>query len=399
MPLHSYKTFVGLALDRVNAVLGAPVAAAATSLPLISTVGTTGTITTAGATYSAIIVDGPNTEIVACSGNLTTGAIAVGALANAHPIGTYVFFQLTASKGPTAYMPLTTFAPADEYAQLLNQAYYGSAVKTAGAVQGKRSSTWDIGGDLFIDTVGYLFGGIFGCEDFTAGTPNMHLFAVNNVAQCQPTPIVLYNYDGLNTRIFAGGKFSEVGLTLDPAQLMKHTSKFMARASGVVNTPVPSFSALQPVPAWTGYLTVAGSVLLKATAFEITFTRDESEVIPTLQGNQDPYSVWVGPLETKGKVTYVKEDDTQYALWTGESQPSLVVSSSQGSGGTATQLNISMNQCNYDSVKIIEQGKSYVTEEVEFEAIGNSTDANVAGGGLSAGRVLLENAIATGIYT
>jgi hypothetical protein len=400
MPIHAYKSYVGLAADRVNAMLTSAITTAAVSLPLQNTVGTTGTLTTTGATYSAIIVDGVNTETVACSGNLTAGAIACGATANAHPANVYVYFQLTASIGPTAYIPLEKFDPVDTYAQLLDESYRGSAVKTVGAVAGMRTSAFDLSGAVFADTVGYLLGGVFGSEDFTAGTPATHAFGVLNTAasQFQPVPYVLYNFDGYNTRIFAGGKFTDLTLTLDPTKLMMYTAKFMGRASGVVTTPTVSFSTLTTVPSWTGAMTIAGAVTLKCLTFDITFTREESEEIPTLLGIQDPYSVFVGPLTAKGKVTYVKEDDTQLANYFNETQPAIVISSAQGTGGTATALNVQMTKCNYNTAKVGMQGKSYVTEEIDYEGIANTTDATTAGGGLSPAKVTLKNVVATGVY-
>lgn len=390
MPLHAYKTFLGLAADRVNATLTSAVAASATSLPIQNINGTP------GATYSAIILDGPLTEIVACSSAVTSGAITVAALANAHAANVYVVFQLTASTGPTAYVPLEKFDPSDNYAQLLDQSYRGSSVKTVGAVQGIRNATFSLAGAVFPDTIGYILGGVFGAEDFGAGTPNTHTFSVKNTGNFQPLKYLLYDYDALNTRIYSG-RFTEVGLTIDPAQPMKHATKFMSRVSGVVSTPTPSFSTLQFVASWTGGTSVGGTAIQKTMSFDVTFTRAESEQIPTLQGIQDPYDIWLGPLETKGKFVTVKEDDVLYSDWSGESQPAVLLSSTQATS-PVTGLNIQMTKCNFNTVNITQQGKAYVTEEIDFEAIANTTDASTSGAGLSPGQVVLKNAIATGVY-
>lgn len=390
MPLHSYKTFLGLAADRVNATLTSAVIATATSLPVSNVNGTP------GATYSAVILDGPLTETVACTGSVTAGAIAVAATANAHPAGVYIVFQLTASIGPSAFIPLEKFDPVDDYAQLLDQSYRGSAVKTVGAVQGLRKASFTLAGAVFADTIGYILGGVFGAEDFGAGTPNTHTFSVKNTGNFQPLKFVLYDYDALNTRIYSG-RFTEVALALDPAQPMKHATKFLSRVSGVVATPGPSFSSLTFIPSWTAGASVGGTAIQKSMTFNITFTRDLPEQIPTLQGIQDPYDIWMGPLETKGKFTTVKEDDSLYSNWSGETQPAVLITSNQGTS-PVTGLNIQMTKCNFNVVNITQQGKAYVTEEVDFDAIGVAADASTSGAGLSPGQVVLKNAIATGVY-
>ena len=55
--LSSFKAYVGIAADRINGMLTSTISAAATSLPLTNTNGTTGTISSAGSTYTATIVD------------------------------------------------------------------------------------------------------------------------------------------------------------------------------------------------------------------------------------------------------------------------------------------------------------------------------------------------------
>ena len=48
--LSSFKAYVGIAADRINGMLTSTISAAATSLPLTNTNGTTGTISSAGST-------------------------------------------------------------------------------------------------------------------------------------------------------------------------------------------------------------------------------------------------------------------------------------------------------------------------------------------------------------
>ena len=398
MALSRFTTYVGYALDKVNAQLSSSVIATATSLPITNGNGTT-PLATSGASYSAIIIDGPLTETVALTGNLSGGAVPCAATANAHSEFVYIVFQLTSSVGPSTYFPLETFKPSDAYDQLYDMAVVGSLVDNRGAVAGVRTSTWDIGGAFFADTFPYFLGAVNGAEDYTPGSPNLHAFSVNNSVStlypAQPARVIIYNYDGYNTRLFCG-RVTDVGITFDPKQLIKFTAKFLGRASGVVANPTKAFSAIVPLPSWTGYATIGGSDVGKILTADITFSRGEVEAIPTLSGIQDPWDIFLGALSTKGKFSLVFDDDTQQSNYYNETQPTVQLKFTRGTGASQQYLLIHMASCNYDKADITQQGKSYVTNDIEFTGIGNSTDATAAGTGLSTSKVTVANAVASG---
>jgi hypothetical protein len=213
----------------------------------------------------------------------------------------------------------------------------------------------------------------------------------------QATPITLYFYDGYNTRIFAGGKITDTHLSFAQGELIKWTAKFIGRASGVVSTPTPSFTALKPLPAWTASATIGGSAVFNVQSFEIDFAHESSEPIPGLIGVQDPAALWAGPVKVTGKLGLWKLDDTQYNHWLNEDTPAVVLNSTQGTG-TTTALNVQMTNCDLFNASIDVHGKPYVVESFDFEGISNTTDATTAGGGLTPCQVVLKNAIGTGVY-
>ena len=153
MTLSAKLTYVGIAPNRINAMVGAGgIAAGGTSLPLTNTVGTTGTIDTTGNTYQVTILDGVNTETQLCTGNLTTGAITIAATTHAHSEFIYCFFQLIASPGPVTYIPLETFDPDDTIDQLYDTTSRGSRVVEVSVSQGMRAGVIPIAGPIFPDT-------------------------------------------------------------------------------------------------------------------------------------------------------------------------------------------------------------------------------------------------------
>ncbi len=403
MALSRFVTYVGLALDLVNAQLTSAVVATAVSLPITNINDYSTVLTTTGASYSAIIIDGPLTETKALTGNLSAGAVPCSALANGHAAFTYIVFQLTSSIGPTTYIPLETYKPSDMYDQLYDDAVVGSRVSNRGAVQGVRTSTFDLGGAFFADTFPYFLGGLLGAEDYTGGSPNVHAFSINNnqvqsatnVYIGQPPRLLLYNYDAYNTRIFSG-RFTDLTLTMDPKALLKFSAKFLARASGVVANPTKSFSAIVPLPSWTGVATIAGTTVGKVLTSEITWSLSEVEAIPTIDGKQDPWDIFTGALDTKGKFSLIFDDDSQQNNYYNATQPTVVLTFTRGTGASQQVISVQMTECNYEKADIVQQGKAYVTSDIEFTGLGNSTDATTAGTGLSTSKVSVSNATASG---
>ncbi len=239
-PQSAYRSFVGVAKDTVNANLSATIASGATSLPVTNTVGTTGTLTTSGSTYSAVIVDGPLTETVACTGNLAAGAVPVAATANAHSANVYVYFQLTASIGPTAFLRVTKIDFSDAYAQLYDKGYRGSQAFEYGAQQGMRIANFALEGDLFADEFGYLLSDFFGAYDFVTSPTSVAVTAASNIgAVCVITATGTW-VTGQTVTISgaAGGTWSVINGTYQINQGGSGTFQIVASA-----TPTGSYTA------------------------------------------------------------------------------------------------------------------------------------------------------------
>ena len=396
MPIATYRSWVGLAPDRLNGQLTSTIASAVTSLPVTNLTSAASTaLTSSGSTYSAIILDGTLTEVVACSGNLSAGSIACAATTNAHSAGAYVMFQLTASLGPTAYLPVEKFAPVDTYAQLYDKTLRGYQVDSFAAVAGVRTSAWDLSGPIFADTFPYILGGLFGSEDVSGSGPYAHAFGVLNTGTYQPSAYALYFYDGYNCRIFSG-KFTETTIAIDPKALMMHTTKYIGRASGVVSTPTVATSTILPTTSWSASTTIGSSTSLVCLTGEITFSRLNAEEVITLQGIQDPYTVWVGQMSVKGKFDIVKEDDTQLSNYFNESQPVLKWTALTGSGATQTGITVQSTKANFETAKTDANGKGFVMESFTFESLANTTDKTTSGTGVSPAKVTVTNATSGG---
>lgn len=391
--LSSYRNYLGLAVVRIYGTIANTGgintgATSVTNSPLV------GVPTSAD---SVFFMDGANSEV--CTISAVTGEVCtISATTNPHPAGCFMLFQPTASPGATVYLPIKTPKIPDKIDQLYDSSVVGSMVMERGVAQGLRSSEWSFEGSAYGDTFGYMLGGYFGCEDFTSGTPNTHLFSTYNGANGQPPYYAIYVYDDVNTRCVVG-RFSELDITYDPKSLLSYSTKFLGLASAVVpNSSGPSYSALQPLASWQAQLTINGTFSRKPLSFGFTLSRSESENIPTMNGIQDPFDNFVGANTAKGKVSYVKSDDAILNDYLSGNTETLVLTLTTGSGATEIQLVLQATQANYDMIEPTLTGKAYNTEEGTFTCVANATDANTSGGGISPCQVTLKNAIAQHIY-
>jgi hypothetical protein len=389
--LASFRNYIGVAPIINDTLTTEAIAAAATSVTVLSATGIS-------SSSSVIFLDGNNTEVVAVS-SVSSLTLTIGATTYAHPQGCYIFVQPTASVGPTVFIPVTGMKVPDTYEQLYDRSYVGSAVEERGVAQGIRTSSWQIDGSVYGDTIGYFLASFFGAEDYTAGsgTPNSHIFAALNTGNGQPVKMAWYVFDGVNMRVTVG-RTSDLSFKFDPKALITYSAKILGRASGVVGTAAPSFSAITPAASWRSSLTLAGSYSRTPMTAEFTFTRTESENIPTLSGTQDPFDSFVGPINATMKTSIVKDSDSQLANYISGTTYTYLLSFLQGTGTTQIGLAIQASAANTDTEEPVLNGKAYNTEDISATFVGNATDANSAGGGLSPCRVTLLNLVSTGVY-
>ena len=394
MPIASMRGWVGFAKAGVPSLLTAAVAVGATSVPVSGT--------TIPASSTIYIVDGILSESRAVTAGGGSGTLTVAALTNAHPANTPVFWQLTASIGPAAWMPVTNIDPADMIDYIDDVGLRGSNVSAYNSVASTVHSELGVDGDVFPDAFGYVVGSVYGAVDFTAGSPNSHTFAGMNTAASngQPTPMLLFVYDGFNTRMFAGAKCSELAIKYDITANVNYTSKWTAFGSCVVANYTPTFSTLAPQAAWQAAATINSVAVPNVLSADFTVKRDSIEAIQPLDGSPQPLVVWSGPLSTAGNLTLTMEDDTNLNYYLAGNPIPVSFTLTNGTGATQVQVQLQMSKCLFVSgwKPTVTGGKGYVEVGGPVNAVSNTTDANTAGGGYSPSRMVLKNTVATGSY-
>jgi len=234
------------------------------------------------------------------------------------------------------------------------------------------------------------------------GPPDWHVINVNNGTSgggqvTSHTLTDFYNSSaGSPARQYAGHQWHEVAVKFTAEGLLEHTSKGTGLVPSVqVAKPSQSFTTVNPTPSWTGIVTIGGTVISTIADGDLTITRT-MELIPALTGTQQYANVWLGEITCKGKLVAIVTDDTELTRMLTNTQPSLDLNFSQGSGATSQQVIFHMTNCAYLKAKP-NRGKQWVAYDIEWEAVGNSTDVG-ASGGFGVVTAKLGNNIATGTY-
>ena len=402
MAQSSRRSWIGIQPTAADAILSVGYAAGVTSIVLAASQ----TWTTAPATGQVmVIVDGYNTEQVAVT-TYASGTVTCPATANAHGNGTYVYFQAAATPAPTAYVPVTKIDAQDNIAMLQDKAFRGSQISVAGVQQGMRVGKLSFDGDFFPDTAGYWLNSLFGYYKYTATvastTPTNYAFSQCNTTPAnqpgQPAPVLVYVYSPATstTRVYASAIVSDFSLKVDPGSLMSYSCTLMAYASGVVTSPAtipPAFSTFTPVASRVAQMSLAGTPSIKVETADFSWKRAEAAPINTLQGIQDPMTLFVGPLDLSIKAKLVCDSDTELNYYLKGTQNSVVLTANQGTLDAVNGIKVSCTKVNYDDANI-SRDKAYVEIDCSMSAIANATDVAPGGNGLSSSTVTLSTGTA-----
>jgi len=177
--------------------------------------------------------------------------------------------------------------------------------------------------------------------------------------------------------------------------MLEYDTKSTGWQSETVSDPTPSFSAVLPTPVWRGTVSVGGSAVSTAMTGNIDMKRPATPIYG-ISNTQDPYQVFLGPLEVTGKITFVMDNDDQLLNFLNNTQPALVFNWAYGSGANEVQIQATLTKGAY-TTGVIERGEDFVQVSVDINAQSNTTDAG-SSGGYSPIKWVLKNAKASGTY-
>jgi len=318
----------------------------------------------------------------------------------------YVGIAKEVTKGtvvaPTDFIPVAkdSLKPADIYDPLYDTGLRGSNVMNYNYIQGRSRSTFDFGGAVFADTVGYAIAGLMGSVATTgASAPYTHTISLKNSTtsstETQPISYTLTDFYAVGVRSYPGCQFSDFSLKFNADGMLEFDTKSTGWVSSTVSDPTPSFSTVLPTPVWRGTVSIGGSSVTTAMEGNIDMKRAVTPIYG-ISNTQNPYQVFLGALEVTGTIKFVMDADTQLTNFLSNSQPAIVLNWAYGAGASAVQIQATITKGAYTAA-VIDRGDDFVTVTIELNGQGNTTDAGSTGG-YAPIKWVLQNAKASGTY-
>ena len=398
MALPRYKSFLGIAKNGKTAtVTAATGSGSAITYTATNTFAAGNIVTVTGlTTTTGVSLNIANAVIATASGSQFTVASTLVGTAVATQTGKAALQGVDSKTDPSDYIPVKEIAPFDNIKYLDDESWRGSMVHTYGTVQGNIHAEFQFGGDVYPDTFGYPVAGVLGDYAVTGSNPYVHTMAVLNSGTGQATSYTLTDFNALNARQFSGCQFGGLDVKFNADGLLEYTAMAQGFASATMaTTPSPSYSAVTNVPVWTGVTTIGGNVTAKLSEGNINITRP-LDAIFTVDGSQNPYQIFQGAVSVDGSLKLIFEDDTDLNRYLTNTQPSLDINFSTGSGASQLAVQFTMTKCAFQVAKI-DRSKDYVELDVTYKAIANTTDVG-ASAGYSPIKVVLKNAKTTAVY-
>ena len=303
---------------------------------------------------------------------------------------------------PTDFIPVSkdSIKPVDVVDPLYDTGLRGSNVVNYAYLQGRTRSTFDFGGAVFADTVGYGLAGLLGSVATTGvSAPYTHTISLKNSltsgADDQPISYTLTDFYAADVRSYPGCQFSDFSLKFNADGMLEYDTKTTGWASTAVADPTPTFSTLLPTVVWRGAVSIGGGTVSNAMTGNIDMTRSVTPVYG-ISNTQNPYQVFLGPLEVTGKITFIMEDDTELTRFLNNTQPAIVLNWAYGTGASAIQLQATISKGAYTAA-VIERGDDYVQVSIDLNGQSTTTDAGSTGG-FAPIKWVLQNAKASGTY-
>lgn len=303
---------------------------------------------------------------------------------------------------PTDFIPVMKDAlkPVDIVDPLYDTGLRGSNVLNYNYIPGRTRSTVDFGGAVFADTVGYGIAGLLGSVATTGvSAPFTHTISLfNSLASggdVQPISYTLTDFYAVDVRSYPGCQFSDFSLKFNADGMLEYDAKSTGFQSETVSDPTPTFSTILPTPVWRGTVSIGGSPVSTAMTGNIDMKRPATPIYG-ISNTQDPYQVFLGPLEVTGKITFVMDSDAELLNFLNNSQPALVFNWNYGTGAAEVQIQATLTKGAY-TTGVIERGEDFVQVSVDINAQSNTTDAG-SSGGFSPIKWVLKNAKASGTY-
>lgn len=303
---------------------------------------------------------------------------------------------------PTDFIPVAkdSVKPVDIIDPLYDTGLRGSNLVNYNYLPGRAHSTFDYGGSAFADTIGYSIAGLLGTvATVGASAPYTHTISLKNsqaaAADDQPISYTITDMYSAAVRAYPGCQFSDFSLKFNADGMLEYDAKTTGWISASAATPTAAFSTILPTQVWKGTVSIGGSPVSNAMTGNIAMKRSVTPVYG-ISNTQNPFNVFLGPLEVTGSITFIMEDNTELTRYLTDTEPAIVLDWSYGAAAAAVQIQATITKGAYTAA-VIERGDDFVKVTATINGMGNTTDAGSTGG-QSAIKWVLKNAKAASTY-
>lgn len=274
---------------------------------------------------------------------------------------------------------------------LMDESIVGSPTVTRDAVPGVRKDMFNVKHYMYMDSIGNFLRAIFGGVDTVTGSgPFTHTIKLlNNNATASQTPsYTLDYYDSSQTRQMAGARLKSFDITWTADGTLECQSDWVSMPETDIGAPTQTPSTAHFVPGWGVNFSLGGVATATLLSGTITLTRVGTDAIFTAANTPNPHNIFAGPMQIKGKAKALVEASTFNFITNSLSRDQLaqIVTFTEPVSGNTLALTMTASQF---MKPVLDPSKKWLIVDVDFEAIGNTTDAT---SGISPGAAVLVNA-------
>ena len=267
-----------------------------------------------------------------------------------------------AAKGPKAN---------EIFESLYDQGYRGHASMDYAYYQGVGHSEIDLPDMWFYaDDYGHFFMAMLGTDNATTSASSTS--HVITLVDGLPKSYTLTDYNGVDTRQYAGLYFEEVDMKWTTPGRLTLSAKAQGMTATTAAKPAAAYSSASVYLPWEMASTINGVANVHIINMELALKR-KVEPIWGMSNSQQPNLESDGPLEVTGKIDFAVADNTELNLYKSNTQPAATFLLTGAS--TINTMTMHFNDLAFETPTVIDRTKDFLVLQSAFRGIWNATDS------------------------
>ena len=253
----------------------------------------------------------------------------------------------------------------------------GSPVDVYDEVAGGRHDEWTAKSAIYPDTFPFLAVAALGSADVVSGSgPYLHTIGLKRSGDTQPRSYTIDAFDGQATRQLAGGQLSKIDFNWTAEGAMDIDMLWLGNAATYEAESTPTYSTQRMVPGWDVGMTItnnntSATVISDLTGGSLSIDRKAAAIM--IAGQQSSFQNWAESISVTGKFMCVVQNSDE-VLADSLASVSTTVTLTFTDPDTVYYGSFVMSKVQLMN-PIIDQSKSYLEIDCNFEAVGNTVDA------------------------